>query len=118
MEILNTKSYKEIESLINLLISIDVINSNKEEKNFRYEVYDRYNNIVSNLIKKDFEAQNEIDEFEIYFMLYQEKFYILKTKCIECAKKFKDRVSLSAFFKDLAKRIQLKIDAKGGVVEY
>ena len=117
MNIANTKSYKEIESLINVLSNTNAISSNKEEKLFKYDVYDAYNNIVSNLMKRDFEVQNEIEEYDVFFMLFEEKFIILKNNVIKCAEKNKDRTSLFTFLNQFAVRIQAKIDAKGAVVE-
>ena len=117
MDIANTKSYQEIESLINLLSNTKVISSNKEEKNFSYDVYDAYDNIISNLMKSDFESQNEIDEYSLFFMLFEEKLISLKITLIQCAKRFKDRKSLEAFLNQLAVRTQAKIDAKGAVIK-
>ena len=74
MNIANTKSYKEIKSLINVLSNTNAFSSNKEEKLFKYDVYDWYDNIVSNLMKKDLEVQKEIDENDVFFMIFEEKF--------------------------------------------
>lgn len=112
MEILNTKSYKKIEGLLELLTNVKEIKNNKEEKLFRYKKYDLYMDLDDSL-KKDFEKQEEIKVYSLYFSLYQNKLEELKDKLIECSKKFNDRNWLSSYLKQLAIRLQEKIDAKG-----
>ncbi len=105
------KVLNKIDELETLLLNAKISN-NKEEKTFRYDVYDLYEEMI-HLIKDEFASQNETDDYSIYFSLYVNELNALKDKLTECSKNCKTRASLSAFLVQLSIRVQAKIDVKG-----
>ena len=92
------------------------LKNNTEEKNFRYKVFDCYEEVTNTLIKKEFESQTEVEDYSLYFMLYENKFIEAIKALNDCSKRFVSRASATAFFEMLAKRLKAKIAAKGAPI--